>query len=168
MTDTKTRSDAAYRMELYLRSFAPSGASDRQRAVMEDLYRLHREGVAEADVTVWGGRISPRTAAVTEEGRNYLDAIEAFRRWEAESDASLNGAFDERTSETLVEEPHPVVVPPTMCLAVYEDDDLWGVFPCTRDGEDRTVADCLDSFLRAGAPETPTDLRERRATRADD
>lgn len=32
---------------------------------------------------------------------------------------------------------------PLQCLAVYEDDQLVGVFPCTGDQGTNTVADCL-------------------------
>jgi hypothetical protein len=56
----------------------------------------------------------------------------------------------------MVDEPYSAIVPPMMCLAVYDDEELWGVFPCLKDEEQCSIFDCLQSLQEnatvSGAP----------------
>lgn len=141
-----------YRVELYLRSLAPTGAYERQEAVLDRLECLAERGRVESvSSTVWGDRIRQRADLRDEAGHAILDDVDRLRAWAADHDASLDPFFEEREGNSLVESAHTVLIPPVLCLAIRDDEGLRGVFPCATDGETYTVADGLDA-LEDGAP----------------
>lgn len=148
MTPDDTTTDAAttdLRVELFVRSLAPSGAHERQQAVVSRLERLVSDGrIDTVSTTVWGRRICPEMAADLTVGRSILDRVDRLRTWARRHDASLEPSFDEHVERSMLDGTHTVVVLPVLCLAVFEGDDLRGVFPCVKDGTPCTVEDGLD------------------------
>jgi len=135
------------RIELFRRSYVPDVFEGQLERIVERLERLEREGtIAGFSIDTWDKnvRISMRdrdaveTAAATEYAK--------FDAWASEHDMSLRPFFDRRTvgkSETIVL--------PILCLAVYEDDDLRGVFPCADEESVCSVPEYLTA-LEAGDP----------------
>jgi len=145
-------STETYRVELYVRSLAPTGAYERQMEVLDRLECLAERGRVESvSSAVWGNRICPRTDLCDETGHSILEDIDRLRAWAADHDASLDPFFEEREVNSLVERAHTVIVPPVLCLAVHDGEGLRGVFPCAKDGETYTVADGLDALENAAS-----------------
>lgn len=137
--------NSEYRVELFVRSLAPTGAHERQRAIIDRLVQLAEENrIGTISSTVWGDRICPETASKLTTGRSLLDDFDRLRTWAHQHDASLEPFFDERVEGSMFEDTHTVVIPPVLCLAVSKGDGLWGVFPCTNGDEIYTVMDGLD------------------------
>lgn len=118
--------------------------------VIDRLGRLRAEGTVEGfDIQCWPDEVSLS-------GDTHPEVVATFERYEAWADeqgVSLRPAFDVRSVSPLVGERRELLRLPTACLAVHEDGDLVGVFPCT-DGDDTwTVADCLEAVAATG--ETP-------------
>lgn len=166
MNGSNSRSTTAHSVELFVRSLAPSGATDRQTAAIDELERLKSEEIIESyTVTVWGNRICPETARATTTGQTVLDKIDQFRQWGREEGISLEPYFQRREIRSMVDEPHSAIVPPMMCLAVYDDDDLWGVFPCVKEDEQCSIFDYLQSIEEnATVPGSPSEVRPAKLT----
>ena len=165
MTDTTTD---GHRLELYVRSLAPTGGREAQEAAIERLDRLERTGTVDAArVHVWGREIAPDSAAAgTESGRRVLDRIEAFETWARRADVSLASFF--RTREVHSEitgRDYRTIVLPGMALAEYRDDTLAYVTPCSDDGQMTTVTDRLETLELAGRSESGSQPQLREAVR---
>lgn len=148
--DSPRPTNPEFRVELFVRSLAPSGAYERQKRIVDRLSRLSTaKHVVSVSSTVWGNRICPEAALRLSTGRSILEDIERVRTWADQHDASLDPFFDEYEVQTMTERSYTVIVPPVICLAVSAGDDLWGVFPYAKDGETYTVADGLDLIENA-------------------
>jgi hypothetical protein len=154
--DTST----GFSVELFVRSLAPHGAHERQEAIVDRLEQLERDDRVDAvTCTVWGDRVCPETAARLRDGRSLLRDIARLRTWAQAHDASLEPFFEERTVQSMCEDPYTVFVPPVLCLAVSRGEELWGVFPCVKADTTLSVMDGLDAL----AESTPTDSFADRA-----
>jgi hypothetical protein len=153
-TATRTaRGDAAVvseppRVELYLRSLAPSEGRDQQEAVLQTLNGLAEAGrIAGVEVTVCGECVCPSlTAAETDVGERLLRRYESFEGWADEADRDLVG-FEERDTTSLVTDTEITgIVFPRLTLAEYRGSDLAFVAP-SRNGVDTTsVLDRLEDY----------------------
>lgn len=154
-SDTTTPgSDSPYSVELFVNSLAPQGAHGRQQAIIDRLNRLKQEGRIESiSCTVWGNRICPETAPRVTDGRNLLHEISRLQRWADRHGVSLTPFFNERTVESMDNESYRVIVPPILCLAISLDDELWGIFPCLKDGQSLSAMDGLDALAEETVPE---------------
>lgn len=135
------------RVELFVRSLSP-GAPSQQGDVIDQLQALEAAGhLDDLSIQVWGDRIAPAIAQQTASGRQLLDRLTAFERWERDADASLP-AFDWRRTVTnlATEESCAVIALPTMALAEYVDGTLAHVAPCKRDGTCYSVADRVSAL----------------------
>lgn len=142
------------RAELYVRSLAPVGSRDRQAAAVDRLQGLRASGVLEdVDLTVWGDSICLEGPnARIGSGRRIADRVRQFREWAAEGDAEIDPFFEDAVVDSsMTGECFRRVVPPTMCLAVYAEERLTGVYPCVVDGEVRDVEDGLAVLDRPAA-----------------
>ncbi|WP_336337918.1 HTH domain-containing protein [Haloarcula brevis] len=151
------------RVELFVRSLCPEGATRHQNYVLDRLQALEEAGAIEdLSVLIWGNRIEPDIARRTPEGRRLLARLSRFRKWARDADASLD-AFDWGHPVTNVasDESLSVITLPTLALAEYVDDDLQHVAPCTRDGVAHRVTDRVDRLADATRP---TDEPEREHT----
>jgi hypothetical protein len=152
-------------IELYVRSLLPTGAHERQEAVIEQLERLEQEDViADFSVIVWGKQIARDSAAAhTEEGRYILNRVAEFKQWALSNNVSLESFYQTTTVDTEVApEPHTAMTLPVMGLAEYQDGELQHVAPCTDGDVVHTIMDRLDR-LEDGRPSAIE--QERRAAK---
>lgn len=135
--------------ELWLRQDT-YGTYEAQQEVLDQMERLEETGVLDTStVTGWGKEVLTVEASVRSEA---LVALESFEDWAEEAGVSLEPGFERRTESPLLSTgTYEVAVFPVVCLALYEGNDVCGVFPCT-DGEDvHTVKDALDTLAVDGA-----------------
>lgn len=134
------------RVQVFLRSLgAPAGCQDKQAAVFETLDRLEDAGiVSTSSVSLWGDRIylSDRCSR-TPVGEFVRGKIREFGEWAGEREG-VDLHFERRSIDSSITgESREMIRPPQVSLAVYADDSLAGVFPCSMDGEER----CVTSYL---------------------
>lgn len=146
-------------VELYVRSLAPRGLQEGQRAVLETIESLEASGtLTDHRLYVCGAEI-PATPVetATEFGEFLLNRTAVFSAWADQNDVSLGKLFEHRSIDSSITGEHrETLVFPVMALAEYEGTDLRFVAPCTVDGTTVTVRDRLDE-LRAGI-EVESDL----------
>lgn len=137
--------------DLFVRSLGPrAGSHGRQSAVIERLDRLDGSELVDATaVRVWGDSVCvseccSRNGAV----RAIRDEIERFRQWAAEKRHVSVGFQRRAVDSSITDERFEVVDLPTMCLAVYADGVLEGVFPATVGDEEWGIDTYLDWFER--------------------
>ncbi|MHC3438705.1 HTH domain-containing protein [Natrialbaceae archaeon A-gly3] len=119
---------------------------------LQDL--VEADVLSDFSVRVWGKQLVPDSDAEdcrTVEGEPIHETLARFRSWADREAHSLEPGF--RTCERrpmLTEGTTSVIVPPLVCLAVYRDDGLVGVFPCSSDDGTKTVDDCLTHLAESG------------------
>lgn len=138
--------DTTLRAELYLRGDT-SGFFDAQRRVVNRVKRVAANGMFSESIIagVW-----QCVQAQAEDPRSgVLTTYDEFREWARHNGCSLEPAFERRTRTHLgtdiVDE---VMVFPAIALALYDEQALTAVFPCTNDERTYTVGDALDAFER--------------------
>ncbi|MFB6121942.1 MAG: HTH domain-containing protein [Haloferacaceae archaeon] len=141
LTDTTDR-----RIELHVR--AGDSAPARHAELVETLRDLDADGRIDGfDVSTWPERA---TLAPDRPGVDVVDAYERFESWASERGVSINPPFVVRTgTRTLVGDEYAVLRTPTTCLAVYDDPELVGVFPCVDGDAVYTVDDALSTLESA-------------------
>lgn len=139
-------------VRLWVRETAPYGVTERVRTVHERLKHLVERGdVAGVEVNVWGRMVaSPVEGPPDDLSAGLRKTLDEFETWADRTGRTLEPAFGvhERASD-LAGESDRVVSLPVLCLAVYLDDDLVAVFPCSETDGVRTVEDCL-ALLEGG------------------
>jgi hypothetical protein len=124
--------------------------------VIDRLGRFASAGTV-SDYTV---RTWPDEVALSEHTRHsrVVETYRQFRDWADDAGASITPPFDRRTVTSLVGRTEEVLTLPVICLAVYDDDGLCGVYPCDDDEETWTVTDYLDAYEAAeGRPRAAPD-----------
>ena len=142
MTDTDTRVD------VYLREQIPTPVSETVQTTVERLRTLERKGtIEELSVDSWG----ICTSECVNGGETVAATIEEFERWADRTGHSLQPAFGQREVSSMFCEGsvhrHEV---PILSVAVYEDDALEYVAPCSDGERTHTVEDCLDALAGSG------------------
>lgn len=137
------------RVVVWVRELAvPPG--DPRATVLSRLRELESRGlVADVSVRVWGTAIDASVADGGEYDQPVRSRVAEFYRWADRTGHSLEPAFRrEQRSSMLSTERSEVVRLPLVCVAVYANDDLRGVFPCSagEEPDTRTVRDCLERF----------------------
>jgi len=96
----------------------------------------------------------PDTVRLDDEGDHETRArYERFRSWADRRGVSIQPPFETRTRSSIVEEEGiDVLVTPTLCLAVYREERLVGVFPHSSDGETHTVEEAVDALQDGELP----------------
>jgi hypothetical protein len=113
-------------------------------AVIDQLSKLRTDGViADFEIRTWPDEIA--LSEHTEHSR-VVEQYKEFLLWADDHDVSITPPFERRRVSSLVGKSEEVLTVPIMCLAVYEDDDLRGVYPNTDDGETTSVTDYLDAY----------------------
>ena len=145
---------ATQTVELWIRSFAPTGTGSRRERALERLTALEADGVVDAvEVDIWGqaverGGLSRRVPRLERIERR----LESFEEWAVRTDRRLEPFFRRRRVDSAITgESREVWRLPTIALAEYDEDGLVHVAPCT-DG-DRTidVFDRLEALADDGA-----------------
>lgn len=136
MTDSTSRFD----VDCYVRP--PVEGATRQ--VVETLETHDRAGrLNSLTVETWPAAVSRDSTVTTD----VLETVEGFREWASERGARLEPAFsfDEPTHD-LTGERRSLVRLPVVCLAVYEDDDLYCVIPNRTEERTCTVWKALETL----------------------
>lgn len=149
MTETDT---GKLRVRLFVRKTLPRPARERVAEVRSRLKRLADTGrICEVDVSHWEKRIQYPGPA-NSRGR---DRYNEFTAWAREQDVSLRPFFDTRTCYSMeTGQRSEWLVFPALCLAVYEDDILTGVYPHADGDRRRSVSDCLELLAEGTADRT--------------
>lgn len=138
--------DQRRRAELYLRGDT-YGTYEAQQNVLARVRRLEDSNVLD-DSTVadeW-----QRIRTMDEDRRDgALATFDEFTEWARQNGHSLEPAFEQRTRSYVgLSRVDDVVVFPVVSLAVYENDELEAVFPCSDGDQNYRVQDCLGAFER--------------------
>ncbi|MEF8813033.1 MAG: HTH domain-containing protein [Halovenus sp.] len=153
---------ATPRVELYLRSLAPTETRGQQEEIVEELQSLEDAGqLAGFEVALCGECVCPESStADTAVGRRLLRRHEAFEQWADERGRELVG-FRERDTESLLTGTKVTgIVFPRMVLAEYREGRLDFVAPSRDGAEQTTVRDRLETYrqrARGDCVETVTD-----------
>lgn len=119
-------------------------------AVIDRLSELRTaDAIGTFDVETWPDEIA--LSGHTEHAE-VVDVYREYRDWAEDHGLSITPPFEKRTVSSLIGGQEEVLTVPIMCLAVYEDDDLSGVYPCSNDDRTWSVTDYLDAYAAAEGP----------------
>lgn len=139
---------ASRRVEFYAQF---RGATSARRAdVLEFLDRLETdERIDTYETDTWPARVCLKTGDHRE---SVVERFNRFNRWADSAGVSIQPPFEVSTTTSIVDrDPEPVLRTPAMCIAVYEENELRGVFPCSAGEECYTVNEGL-RMLAAAEP----------------
>jgi hypothetical protein len=162
----RSGTDVAERTSLAASLFA-RGSTDaraREEAVFERLRELKRDGrIGELSVRTWPGEVSLTRAGHSE----VVDTFRAFEEWAQARDASIRPPFAIRERQsTITRQEDTLLLTPLVCLAVYDEDDVVGVYPCAHGGSVTTIDDCIER-LAAGDQRESVEPGRRAEDRGD-
>jgi hypothetical protein len=157
--DRKTREQTAgpqrdQRLELYVRDAFPTALAESIKSVHDRLEHLEEAGdIVDYRLEQWPSTINTGDD-LADNRLTYRNRVTAFREWAAEHGYTLEPAFQTRTVTSSIldrDVSAERISVPLFTLAVYEDDQLSGVAPCSDDTGTYTVTDCLASLETDGA-----------------
>ncbi len=99
----------------------------------------------------------PEQVTISEESphQEVLETFERYERWADRQGVSIQPPFNERTARSSVTgQANDVLVTPVLCLAIYRDEQLVGVFPHSAADETYTATEAI-AALRTGNVPTP-------------
>jgi len=131
-------------VEVWMRDLAPP-PGDPRTSVLSRLREIEAEGfVDEVSVRVWGKRVSASQEGADDGNKVIRERVSEFQTWAERNGHSLEPAFRRCEQSSMVSnERSEVIRLPLQCLAVYANDHLLGVFPCSQEGDTNTVNDCV-------------------------
>jgi len=132
------------RAELYLRGDT-YGTFDAQQSVLNRMRALEATDVLDGAVVDGGWQ---RIRTIDEDGRaGAIATYREFDTWAQQNGYSLGPAFEERRRAYVgLDRVDDVVIFPVTTLAMYENDQLRAVFPCSDEEHVYHVSDCLDAM----------------------
>lgn len=135
------------RVEVRLREQTPPAVIETIEETIARLRSLERaDKISELRIESWGHCDCDVTAGIAERS-NIASIVEEFRKWADRNDYSLNPAFKRReVSSMFCDESHVQHVVPIVAIAVYENDTLQCVAPCSDADCAYTVHDCVDAI----------------------
>jgi hypothetical protein len=137
---------ATRRVELYLRGDT-YGTYDRQQAILERVRDLEDSGVVDETAVDASWQ---RIRTPEQDSRDgAIATYEEFGEWAETNGYRLEPAFERRNRSYIgTDAVREVVVFPVVSLAVYRDDELRSVFPCSDESDTVhfTVGDALEAF----------------------
>lgn len=151
------------RAVLYVRSSAPS--HEREGTVIDALEALADADVFEAvEVNTWPEKVSLNAAGQI--GREFVEAFRTFDAWAEEHDVDICPPFVVREQHSsITQERDEVLVTPTLCLSLWDDAELAGVYPCSHGDRVTSVEDLLaflqDDVAGESADDDATEPAER-------
>lgn len=135
------------RVQLFIRSDSAAVAREREREVLDRLQTLREAGI-DVETVSWGHRIVMDDEERVD--REAVEQYERFRAWAEEHGASLYPAFRTRQYDcSFTGVCAEILVTPGLCLAVYDGDELAGVYPRWEDNRTLTVEDGLNELSEA-------------------
>jgi len=140
-------------VRLFVRADPELGCENQKQAVLDRLDGLDADDrIDRYEVNVWTKAI--RIAGPLEGTTYYkrvFDHFTAFQQWAIGESVALKSAFNvEKVDCEITDETYRVLSLPCLCLAVYDDDELQGVYPHTDDKTTRTISHCLDKLEASG------------------
>jgi hypothetical protein len=136
------------RLELFLRSLAPSTGREQQERIVERVRTLDDEDfVRDFEVVLCGECVCPRSVtAETEPGERLLNSYERFTEWADETDRELVG-FEERDTKSILTGTRVTgIVFPRVVIAEYRSGELAFVAPSRDGGSETAVTDRLSAY----------------------
>jgi hypothetical protein len=150
-------------VDVFVRSLSPPlGVRERQEQLLEQLSELQSSGVIDAyRVNLWGGGVCLcDVCSGVSVAESMLDNVADFEEWAAEKD-DVELPFERTTVESeLAERTVRDLEVPAICLGVYSDSMLSGVFPCQVADQQITVTDYVDTLAEEGVVETVSESRD--------
>jgi len=151
------------RIELFLRSLAPTTGREGQERIVERLRTLDDENVVrDFEVVLCGECVCPRSAtADTAPGERLLGRYDAFEDWADERGRTLSGFETRDTRSILTGTTVTGIVFPRVALAEYRDGDLAFVAPSADGTEKTSVSDRLSAYESGDAIERGSEGSQR-------
>lgn len=136
-------------VRFFVRANPELGCEKRKQAVVDRLDELDADNrIDHYEVTVWTKAI--RIAGPLEGTpyyRRVFDHFTEFQQWAIQESVALTSAFNvEAVDCEITDETYRVLSLPCLCLAVYEDDELRGVYPHADGDTTRTISHCLETL----------------------
>lgn len=165
MTDANTDSTGTVRVDVFLHQNASTAVVERLRETVARARRLEeRDGNVAVSVKTWTS-VKPALEELDDSGPSVSLTVDAFQSWADGEGYTLNPGFERcETTSMLSHRPTTEIRVPTVCVAVYEDDELQCVAPCSNGDGTFTVEACLDA-LENGDTEPFTDRDEPSSSR---
>lgn len=167
MTDSVTDSTQTIRVEVFLRKCAPADTVEWLKETAARSRRLEeRNETVDVRVKTWSS-VRPALEELSDSGPSVTLTVDAFQSW-ADREGYALRSFDRREIPTMLGRRSAAEIRvPTVCVAVYEDDDLECVAPCSDGDRTYTVDDCL-SALEDGITDAFAGRDEPSEERVDD
>jgi hypothetical protein len=140
--------EAQPRVELYVRSLAPTDGRAEQERVVRLLRDLEASGrIAEFELVVCGDCVCPSLlTAQTDLGRRLLGRYREFEQWAEQRGRRLVGFEHRHVDSELRDDSVTAIHFPRLALAEYRDRDLTFVAPSRTDGTASTVTGRLQQY----------------------
>lgn len=141
-------------VKLFVRADPELGCEEQKQVVVDRLDDLETTGrIDDYEVNVWTKAI--RVAGPLE-GTTYYRRVfghfTEFQQWAVKESVALKSAFNVEVVDCeITDDSYRVLSLPSICLAVYEDGDLCGVYPHVDGDTTRTIRHCLET-LEASKP----------------
>lgn len=142
-----------YRVELFVRGTVPPEVREHQERTVGELQAIGGEYDVDVEVSHWPREIPVEPVGA---GEPYLDMLKTFRAWAHARGCSLAPAVDtRRTYSWITAEQYVSVALPMVLLAVYDGDDIAGVYPHADGDEVATVDDGIEALREFCAGDRP-------------
>lgn len=145
-TEHSPRDETGVHVELWMRRNVPSCVRDVQETVYERVERLHEAcRIASFSHRSWDTVEMTPDKTSTAHGVRCREKIAEFEAWASDHGVSLGAGFRTCTASSMVaDDCWTELVPPMLCLSVYEDGELGTVFPHDDGDRVHTVTDGLE------------------------
>lgn len=142
-------------IQCYVRTSVAAAPVDE---TIKTLRSYEEEGrVKRVLVDVWPDKV--RVPEPTSHDR-VLDVYRLFEEWADRQGVRLDPAFDRQTcTSQFTDNTWEEVITPVICVAVYREGELVGVYPHVDDGEVVTVGDALEHIEAGTVPTTASEDR---------
>lgn len=133
---------------VFVRLWTRRPVSGRQIDVMDRVSTLDSAGaLADFEVETWPDKV---VYSGHNERSDVVQTYERIRAWADDHDRAIEPPFERRTVTSLVGRTEEILTLPVLCLLVYEDDVLRGVFPSEDDDRTWKIDDFLDAYESSG------------------
>lgn len=153
----------AVEIDVFVRSLSPPlGVRERQERLLEQLSDLQSSDVIDTyRVNLWGGGVCLcDVCSGVSVAESMLDNVATFEEWAADKD-NVELPFERTTVKSeMTERTVRNLDVPAICLGIYSDSMLSGVFPCQVAGEQITVTDYVTTLAEEDVVGTQSETRD--------